>query len=104
MVLGENILRGINGLSGIVGPVGAIAVERVVPERIIRVVRLLADSPVHVTAGINEIEIADLALHRQRGLPPAVMHEFRIEMRDCKITDAGVSGGYAIGLLILQDD
>ena len=94
--------RGFRRLAGVVRPIGAVTVKRVIPERVIRVIRFLADAAVHVAAGIDEIEVGYLALHGECGLPPPVMYKFRYEVLDFEIANARIPREDTVALLLLN--
>ena len=84
--------------------VGAVPGEGVVPEGIVAVVGFRIDIALEMGKGIGQVEIADLALHRQRRLGPAVVGGFGIEVHQFQVAHGRVVTGAAVGLLVLAHD
>ena len=103
-VLGLDELRRIDERAGVVDEVRAITVERVIPEPVVGVVRRRIHIALEVREGVGQVEIADLAFHRQRGLVPTVVGKFRVEVLDLQVANAGIEARAAVGLLLLAHD
>ena len=79
----QDVLGRVDERAGIVEDVEAHwrAVRRVVVERIVDVVRVRHVVAIEIGGGVDQIEIADLALDGERGLPPLVLDGLGIEAR-----------------------
>src|SRR5579859_124214 len=65
-------------------PVRRAGIEGVVPESVVRIIRLVVDPTLHMRGRIHDVQISDLALNREPGLVPIVMGEFGEEMLNLK--------------------
>ena len=99
-----DMLARVDVVAVVVGDVFAVAGQRVVPERIVAVVRVGPVAAVEMGERIDEIEVADLALHGQRTLHPAVFLPFRVAVTDLEVADLGVERVAAAVVLALAHD
>ncbi len=100
-VFGRDVLRRIDQIAGVVGDVRAVAAADVIEERVVRVVELRVDIALQIGAGVHQIEIADLAFHRERRLIPAIVGILRIEVRDIEGAQLWIFREQPVGLLPL---
>src|SRR5581483_10485677 len=70
-------------IAGVV--VGAVIGQLVIELAVVAVVGDRMLSALHVAAGVYDVEVADLALDRQRGLSPVVAGKLRPEMHELEI-------------------
>ena len=99
-----DVLGRIDQVAVVVVEIGAVTGQGVVPETVVVVVGFGIDRAVETGEGVGQVEIADLALHRQRRLGEVVVRLLGIEMRDRQIADAGVETGTAVSAHVLGDD
>ncbi len=57
--------------------------------------------PAHESAGVDQVEIRDLAADGHPRLVPAVLQVFRPEVGDLEVADVGIVGEETVGLLVL---
>ncbi len=98
----DNGLRRIDQVAGVVHEI--LSVGAVVVQGIVGVIRLFVSIAGQVGAGINQIEIADLAFDRERRLNPGIVHVIRKVVLHSQITDRWIVGEVAVGLLHLAHD
>jgi hypothetical protein len=84
--------------------VGAVGRQRVVPEGVVVVVLFHVDVAVQAGERVGQVEVADPAFHRQRGLPPAVVRGLRIEVGQRQLAHLRVHGKATLGLLLLAHE
>ena len=98
------VLRGIDeGAVGVVD-VRAVAVIHVVEVRVVRVVGARVDVALQMGGGIHEIQVAELALHGERGLPPRVIRVLGLEVADFQVPEARIGAEGAVRRLLLAHE
>ena len=65
---------------------------------------MIAVVAIEVRIRIDDIEVADLALHGERRLRPAVVEVLGIEVRDLEIADVRIERVDALRVLVLRRD
>ena len=103
-ILALDELGRIDQVAGVVDDVRAVAGQRVVPERIVAVVAFFLLVALEMRVRVDQVEVADLALHGQGGLNPAVVGVLRIEMREGQVADLRIGSDIAVGDRLLPHD
>ncbi len=91
----------VDELRRIRGPVRSV---EVIPERVIRVVGAHVIGALEESAGVGQLEVADLAFDRQRRIPPTVLAAFVLEeMLDRQVVGNGAAVGQILPVLLGKD-